>query len=293
MRFNRISLLTLITGISAYALSSGATSLTTPDLTMTSSDKTLFTDTTATGPVADILTTAGTVKIRLYDDTPAHRDNFIKLAEEGAYDGVLFHRVIKDFMVQTGDTNSKDPNNTRPLGTGDPGYTLEAEILYPKHFHKYGAVAAARTGDEVNPERRSSGSQFYIVTGQKYSERTLDNMSARINDQRKESYFRNLVNSHRDEIMALQAANDTTALEALRRQLVDKTIADVPDAPMAENVREAYSKSGGTPHLDNQYTVFGEVIEGMDVVEKIQNMPTNGEDRPLEDVRIISIRIEK
>lgn len=250
-------------------------------------------DSTATGPIADIMTTAGEVKIRLYDDTPRHRDNFIKLADEGAYDGVLFHRVIKDFMVQTGDTNSNKPDNTQPLGTGDPGYTIEAEILYPKHFHKYGAIAAARTGDEVNPERRSSGSQFYIVTGQKYSPAMLERMEGRLKDQAKEAYFRKLVMDNRERISELQKANDTTALDNLHKELVKQTIDNVPDAPMPEEIRKAYSTVGGTPHLDNQYTVFGEVIEGMDVIEKIQNMPTDSSDRPKEDVRIISIRIEK
>ena len=264
------------------------------DSTMeTTPSRPLIIDTTATGPVADILTTAGEVKIRLYDDTPAHRDNFIKLVNEGAYDGVLFHRVIKDFMVQTGDLNSKNPDNTTPLGAGDTGYTLEAEILYPKHFHKYGAVAAARTADEVNPARRSSGSQFYIVTGQRLNDRILDSMTDRINDQNKESYFRNLVDSHRDEIARLQEAKDSVGLENLRQQLIQQTIQNVPDTPIPDEIRKAYTTSGGAIHLDNQYTVFGEVIQGMDIVEKIENMATDPSDRPLEDVRIISIKMEK
>ena len=249
-------------------------------------------DSAANGPIVDIMTTAGEVKIRLYDDTPIHRDNFLKLVKEGAYDGVLFHRVIKDFMIQTGDLNSKKADNKVPLGAGDTGYTLEAEILYPKHFHKYGALAAARTSDEVNPERRSSGSQFYIVTGQQLSNGILDQMVPRINNQRKETYFRGLVNSHREEIERLQAANDSTGLETLRQQLVADTEKNVPDTDIPEHVRNAYTTSGGAIHLDGQYTVFGEVIEGMDVVEKIQNMPTDPSDRPLEDVRIISIKIE-
>ena len=277
----------------ALAFSTSGQSTITSMETNSSASRPLTIDTTATGPIVDILTTAGEVKIRLYDDTPIHRDNFLKLVNEGAYDGVLFHRVIKDFMVQTGDLNSKNPDNTTPLGAGDTGYTLEAEILYPKHFHKYGAVAAARTSDQVNPERRSSGSQFYIVTGQKLSDNMLDNMTARINDQNKEAFFRNLVNSHRDEIMRLQELKDSVALEQLRQQLVQQTIENVPETPIPEDIRKAYTTSGGAIHLDNQYTVFGEVIEGMDVVEKIENMATDSSDRPLEDVRIISIKIEK
>ncbi len=124
-------------------------------------------DSIPAGPVVDIRTSLGDIKVRLYDDTPKHRDNFLKLVREGFYDGVLFHRVIKDFMIQTGDPSSRTADSTAMLGAGDPGYTIEAEIAYPRHYHKRGALAAARTGDQVNPERRSSGSQFYIVTGEK------------------------------------------------------------------------------------------------------------------------------
>ncbi|MDE7180023.1 MAG: peptidylprolyl isomerase [Muribaculaceae bacterium] len=244
-------------------------------------------------PIVDIKTTLGDIKVKLYDDTPVHRDNFLKLTREGYYDGVLFHRVIKDFMVQTGDPNSKTADSTTMLGSGDPAYTLEAEIKYPKHYHKRGALAAARTGDQVNPERRSSGSQFYIVTGEKQSPRTLEMMEQRANHERKQQYFNVLSKQHMDEIRALMKSGDREALESLRKRLADETEAAVKDEPMPREIKDAYINEGGTPHLDGQYTVFGEVIEGMDVVEKIQNVETGRADRPKEDVRIIKMTVEE
>lgn len=261
------------------------------DLQMQTSSKPLMIDSTATGPIVELKTSLGDIKVRLYDDTPGHRDNFLKLVNEGYYDGVLFHRVIKDFMVQTGDPNSKNPENTQPLGSGDPGYTLAAEILYPRHFHKYGALAAARTGDNVNPERRSSGSQFYIVTGQTYSPSALKQMEARMDNDAKQHFFQSETMKHIDQIKTLQAANDTAGLEKLRQELIALTIASVPDMKMPQEMIDTYSKTGGTPHLDNAYTVFGEVIDGMDVVEKIQNVATDPSDLPLEPVKIISAKV--
>lgn len=245
------------------------------------------------GPTLDIKTTLGDIKIRLYDDTPLHRDNFLKLAKEGFYDGVLFHRVIKDFMVQTGDPDSKNAAQGAQLGSGDPGYTIDAEIDYPRHFHKYGALAAARTPDNVNPMKKSSGSQFYIVTGKKYDEATLRNLSQRMADKSLQSYFRNLTIKHQDQIKALQAANDTIGLENLRQELIKETEANAKIAGMTDEIMKIYETQGGTPFLDGDYTVFGEVISGMDTVEKIQQVATDPADRPKEDVRILSVKIEK
>lgn len=245
------------------------------------------------GPVVDIKTTLGDIKVKLYDDTPVHRDNFLKHVKEGYYNGVLFHRVIKDFMVQTGDPNSKTADSTAMLGTGDPGYTLEAEINYPKHYHKYGALAAARTGDQVNPERRSSGSQFYIVTGRKQSRQAMDVMASRAGDSKKQAFFRNLMKEHKNEIDTLRKRGDREGLEALRQQLIAETESNVKVDSLPADLIKDYIEIGGAPHLDGQYTVFGEVLEGMDVVEKIQNVATGAHDRPKEDVRIISMRIEK
>lgn len=244
------------------------------------------------GRIVDIETTAGPIKILLYDATPKHRDNFIRLASEGYYDGVLFHRVIKDFMVQTGDPESKNAEPGKMLGSGDPGYTIEAEIDYPRFFHKYGALAAARTGDQVNPERRSSGSQFYIVTGNKYTPRQMEAMAQRMADQERQTYFRGLQKKHAEEIKALYAAHDSTGLENLRQRMIAETEATVKPQPLPEAVTEAYTTIGGTPHLDGQYTVFGEVLEGMETVEKIQNAPTDRGDRPTEDIRVIKVTVE-
>lgn len=238
-------------------------------------------------------TTAGDIVVKLYDDTPAHRDNILKLVKEGYYDGMLFHRVINNFMIQTGDPNSKNPDNTIPLGAGDPAYTLPAEIHYPQHFHKFGALAAARTADQVNPERRSSGSQFYIVTGQKYSMDMLKTFEQRANYEAKQTYFNNLVRKHMDQIRQLQAASDTAALNALQQELISQTETNVPDRNMPDEVIQAYTTIGGTPHLDGAYTVFGEVISGMEIVDAIQKAGTDSSDRPLEDIRIISATLVK
>lgn len=242
--------------------------------------------------IVDLETTMGPIKIKLYDDTPQHRDNFVKLVKEGFYDGVLFHRVINDFMVQTGDPDSKEAQPGQMLGGGDPGYTLPAEIIYPKHYHKYGALAAARTGDNVNPERRSS-SQFYIVTGRKASQMELDRMAERAVVGERQELFRKLFEQNKDSIKAMGDRGDREAMMELRQQMIDSVEKSVPARPLPQEMAQDYLTLGGTPHLDNQYTVFGEVVSGMETVEKIQKVETDGNDRPKEDVRIIKAIIEK
>lgn len=259
------------------------------------SEKVIMTETTTdsvpAGPTLQIETTAGPIKIRLYDDTPLHRDNFLKLAKEGYYDGVLFHRVIKDFMVQTGDPDSKSAQPGAMLGAGSPDYTIPAEFVYPKHYHKFGALAAARTGDDMNPERRSSGSQFYIVTGKKYLPAQLSRMEEMSVQKQLQSYFMNLQRQKMDTIRALRLAKDSVGLENLRQELIRETEANVKPVTMTEQQVRDYTTIGGTPHLDGQYTVFGEVLEGMDTVDKIQNAETDGHDRPLEDIKIVSVKV--
>ena len=241
----------------------------------------------------ELQTSLGNIVVELYNETPQHRDNFIKLVNEGYYDGVLFHRVIKDFMIQTGDGNSKTAGPDTPLGDGDPGYTIEAEFVYPKYFHKRGALAAARTGDQVNPERRSSGSQFYIVTGKIYSSDELNMMTQRMGEMHKQDIFRRLVNENQDRIRELQQNQDNAGLQALQNELIQQTEAEAAQSPfkMTDEQIDAYTSIGGTPHLDGQYTVFGEVVSGMDVVDKIQNTTTGRMDRPTVDIKIVKARI--
>ena len=232
-----------------------------------------------------IQTTLGDIIVRLYDETPIHRDNFVKLVKEGYYDGTLFHRVIKDFMIQGGDPDSKGAPAGKMLGVGGPDYTLEAEIK-DNLFHKRGALAAARQGDEVNPERRSSGSQFYIVWGQVYNEGQLRQFSKQMKMQKVQAAFQQLAAQHRSEIMQLRRDRNQAGLQELQDKLVAEAQAQVTGDGLAAEQLKLYSTIGGTPHLDGQYTVFGEVEEGLDVVEMIQNSATGRGDRPVDDIEM-------
>jgi len=238
-------------------------------------------------------TTEGAFTVLLYGDTPRHRDNFLKLAREGFYDSTLFHRVIRDFMIQAGDPDSRHAAPGQRLGAGGPGYTIEAEIMYPRHFHKRYTLAAARQGDQVNPEKRSSGSQFYITTGRRMLPAQLDAMAGQMRNRKLQETFNGLVRSHMQEIQQLQAKGDTAALNALQQQLIAQTEAAVPadTASMPAAVREAYAAVGGAPHLDGAYTVFGEVIAGHDVIDRIEQAQTDAADRPAADIRIIRMQV--
>lgn len=236
-----------------------------------------------------IETTEGTIVISLYNETPGHRDNFLKNVREHAYDGVLFHRVIKDFMIQAGDPKSKNAKAGEMLGTSDHGSEIAAEFVYPMFFHKRGAIAAARTGDNVNPEKKSSGSQFYIVTGKKYSEQELIAMERTLQQRQKQALFDSLAMQHRQEIIDLRRARNSAGLQALQERLIKETEASLMGHlfKFTPEQRTVYTTIGGAPFLDGNYSVFGEVTVGIDVVEKIEQAETDKNDRPIKDVRIL------
>ena len=238
-----------------------------------------------------IQTMLGDIIVRLYDETPLHRDNFVKLAKEGYYDGTLFHRVIKDFMVQGGDPDSKGSPAGKMLGMGGPGYTIDAEIK-DNLFHRRGALAAARLGDQVNPERKSSGSQFYIAWGQVYNEAQLRQFSKQLRMQRVQDAFNALAAEHRSEILQMRKERNRAGLQELHDRLASKEEKRVGLAGLSDEQIRVYSTIGGVPHLDGQYTVFGEVEEGLDVVEMIQGTATGRGDRPVDDIEMRVVVIE-
>lgn len=238
-------------------------------------------------------TTMGNVTMVLYGDTPRHLENFVKLVNEGYYDGVLFHRVINDFMVQTGDPDSKTATPGQMLGAGSPDYKIDAEILAPKYFHHRGALAAAREGDDVNPEFRSSGSQFYIVTGRTFSEAELDNMERQLNHQRIQNHINDLVSQQRDTIMTLRRNRDNATLQQLQEEIIEQGKKWGAENPFkfTEQQRQVYTTQGGAPHLDGSYTVFGHVVEGMDVIDRIQQVEVDRMKRPIEDIKVLRMKV--
>ena len=239
-----------------------------------------------------IETPYGDMKVKLYNQTPLHRDNFIKLVNDGFYDSLLFHRVIKNFMIQGGDPDSKGAAQGVMLGNGGPGYDIDAEFV-PELFHKKGAVAAAREGDDVNPEKKSSGSQFYIVQGKVFSLDDLAKMEERINLPRKRKFFDNFIRDPQNakiklRLDSLNRIKDyktlNTEVEAIVKDI--ETQMDSQDLLFhyTEEQKKAYSTIGGTPHLDQNYTVFGEVVEGLNVIDSIAAVQTDKNNRPVVDV---------
>ncbi|WP_446774883.1 peptidylprolyl isomerase [Macellibacteroides fermentans] len=240
-------------------------------------------------------TNLGTITLKLYNETPLHRDNFIKLVKDGQYEGLLFHRVINEFMIQGGDVTSKNAPLNKQLGAGDLGYTVPAEFVYPRYFHKRGALCAARTGDDSNPEKASSASQFYIVTGKVYSEGEIKQLEKQKESRLKQTIFNRLQNENKTTIMQYYKSGDKDSLAIMRDTLIGKTEIETEkrkeETKLTAQQREAYTSVGGVPFLDNEYTVYGEVTEGIEIVDKIQKVKTNSSDRPLENIVIESMQI--
>jgi|JI10StandDraft_1071094.scaffolds.fasta_scaffold55478_5 peptidylprolyl isomerase len=237
----------------------------------------------------------GEMKIKLYDETPLHRDNFLKLVKSGFYDGTLFHRVIPGFMIQAGDPNSKTAPAGQQLGSGDVGYTIPAEIK-PNLFHKKGALAGARQGDEVNPKKESSGCQFYIVTGNITPENQLKAMEAQKGQGNPQQLFNQIIyrpenKAILDSLIQLQKTGNMDAFDKLIGEKIEPLI-QIEMAKAGSSFKfsaeaiNAYSTIGGAPFLDNEYTVFGEVVEGLELSEKVQNAARDQSDRPKVNIRL-------
>ncbi len=240
-----------------------------------------------------IETSMGNIKVRLYDDTPRHRDNFVRLAKAGAYDNILFHRIVRGFMIQTGDPAAKPAGGTPAVDTSAYRYTVPAEIRYPRHFHKKGALAAARMGDDVNPEKASSGTQFYIVTGKTFTAASLMELYSAIYQSRVDTLYETLSRGHLKELYLLRRRGETEKYRQLKDSLLHEAelqVAAHPPVPFNDVQKQAYTTVGGAPHLDGEYTVFGEVVEGMHVAEAIEKVRT-AKERPLQEVVVRKVTV--
>jgi peptidylprolyl isomerase len=246
-----------------------------------------------------ISTSFGNIKLKLFNETPKHRDNFLKLVQEHFYDSLLFHRVIQDFMIQGGDPDSKHAEPIKLLGDGDLKYTIPAEII-PTLCHKKGMLCAARNGDDVNPEKASSACQFYIVQGKKRTDEDLISYEKRINKPLIAKIKEDVLNKPENNILKLkidsakkEQNNDSLMVYfKVVNKLVDEAYLKTPHYTFPPEHQAIYKTIGGTPHLDSQYTIFGEVIEGLDVIDKIAAVGKNKDDRPLIDIRMTVSIIE-
>ncbi len=236
-----------------------------------------------------IETSLGELEVKLYNETPIHRDNFLKLVRDGVYDNVLFHRIIREFMVQAGDPAQRTEEAATAVDTNELRYTLPAEIVYPRYYHKKGALAAARMGDDVNPLRESSGTQFYIVTGKVFTTGQLSELKNAVYQSKVDACYESLCQRHAEEINLMSRRKETEALQALRDSLLyeaESRIAANPPAPFTDMQKKTYTTVGGAPHLDGEYTVFGEVTDGMAVVEALEKVRTDEKDHPVREVFI-------
>jgi peptidylprolyl isomerase len=241
--------------------------------------------------IISMKTTLGDIKIKLYDGTPLHRDNFIKLINTRFFEGISFHRVINQFMIQAGDPSTRTVQLT---GSSDSlkKYTIPAEFKY-QYYHKRGALAAAREGNQVNPEMRSSGTQFYIVQGVKYNDDDLNKAEQQINSIIKQAVFNKLLRETSDSIRLSGKVTSDSEIQDIASIKMFQYLSSNKNYVIPEDQRNVYKSIGGTPRLDGTYTVFGEVIEGLDVVDRIASVTTDINDKPLKDIKILSIKIVK
>ena len=245
-------------------------------------------------PTIVISTNYGDMKAILYDDTPNHSAHFLKLVKQGYFDGTLFHRVIQNFMIQGGAQDSRKAPASAKIGGGRNDMDIMPEFR-PNHSHKKGALAAPRRGDKENPQKKSDGSQFYIVHGKKYTAGRLDSLEMQVNVPIKNKIIAKHYAPHREELAKLKTA-DAAAFNAKLDSLLHVVDSLYEAAPgkffFAPELRQAYTTIGAAHHLDGDYTVFGEVTEGLDVIDKIAALPVDGNSRPRKDARIIKIYVE-
>ena len=243
--------------------------------------------------IVAVRTTLGTMKFKLFNDTPDHRDTFLRLARKGQYDSTLFYRVIREFMIQGGSSDSRHARPGQTLGYGRE-ITIPAEIL-PQHYHQQGALAAPRQPDEVNADKDSDISQFYIVHGHRYTPDELTRYVKSINNPLKRAIQQKYYVPRKPLLDSLRAARDTVGFRRVAAQVKAQLRAawakETRKVILSPDQREAYTTRGGSPHLDGEYTVFGQMIEGFDVLDRIAKLPVDKNNRPLQDVRIISVTV--
>ncbi len=232
-----------------------------------------------------IETDFGNMEVILYDETPLHRDNFLKLTSDGYFNGLLFHRVIENFMIQGGDPSSKKGESAELIGSGGPGYTIPAEIN-DSLIHKKGVIAAARKEDNVNPEKKSSGSQFYIVQGTIFTDEQLDLIEKQNNKTNLQTIFSEIFEEKEIKYLAQDKEPDYNKIYDEARNKAEEKISGKEPFRFSEKARETYKTIGGTPHLDGSYTVFGEVVSGIDVIDKIASVEVDSNNKPLNDIKM-------
>ncbi len=240
-----------------------------------------------------IETSMGDIRVELFDDTPQHRDNFIRLAREGVFDDIMWHRIVPELMIQTGDPTLKPGNRPVTADTSALHYTVPQEIRFPRYIHRRGMVAAARQPDDKNPTKASSPTQWYIVTGEKYTTESLANFYQTLYQEAVNAHWRRLQDQHAVRLSQLEQRNKDAYYELQDSILsvAEAAVAARPPRPFNEQQKRAYTTEGGCPHLDGEYTIFGQVVEGMNVVERIASTPTDERERPLRPVYIRRVTV--